>query len=579
MRTGAIKLTFTDILFIIIILVVVAGGIIYYLKMQQRNKLSEFQQKRDDLMNISITDQLFLLKNMSLSGQTKRKYESLSATWQTITNFQFTEIESALVGAEQYIEHHKFMKAGRSLDHVTELLEDTAQQIHELGDELSQLVKVEQLNSEQNEALHSRYNEARKKIMNQSFDYGPAIETLEKNLQHVELNFTKYSELATEGDYLEAQSMLQTIESDLTSLEDILERIPTMYKQIKETYEEQIEEIREKYQELVADKYNFDGVNIPERVDEAQEKLDEAKAVIKTADLMEARTLMDKAERAIQDLYDIMETEMAARRYVNKEMPRLHDLLQEVRDESRYAGIEVDRIAQSYILHENELERVAELTDQLVAEYNRAKDMAQEIESSAVIYTTMKDNIKKIRKRVEEISNQFVHIVQGLNTLALKEKDIKKNLDMYEVELRNLKRRVEKSHLPGLNEDFFTKFYQVTNQIENLSRVLNKVRVDIEEVEMLEEQLAENFEQLDVLTEEIIDSANLTEYMIQQSNRYRYDYQEVDQAIQEAQYLFHQEYRYSEALAVIEKTLRRVDQEAPTQVRRMYHQEKQRRGY
>ena len=35
----------------------------------------------------------------------------------------------------------------------------------------------------------------------------------------------------------------------------------------------------------------------------------------------------------------------------------------------------------------------------------------------------------------------------------------------------------------------------------------------------------------------------------------------------------------SDSLAIIEKALRRVDQEAPTQVRRMYHQEKQRRDY
>ena len=74
-----------------------------------------------------------------------------------------------------------------------------------------------------------------------------------------------------------------------------------------------------------------------------------------------------------------------------------------------------------------------------------------------------------------------------------------------------------------------------------------------------------------------MDSATLTEYMIQHSNRFRFDYPEMDQAIHEAEYLFYDEFRYDEALNVIEKALYRVDREGPTQVRRMYQQEKQNR--
>ena len=220
------------------------------------------------------------------------------------------------------------------------------------------------------------------------------------------------------------------------------------------------------------------------------------------------------------------------------------------------------------------MDQIADLSDQIRHEYNRFKDLVAETEGSAVVYTQAEGRIKKIRKRIEEIDEQVLAITNKIAQLNTREKDAKTNLDDYELALRNIKRRIEKSHLPGLSDSFYDQFYRVTDQIEHLAKQLNRVRIDMDEIESLEDELERHLAALEEMTESVVDSAMLTEYMIQQSNRFRYDYPEVDAAIKEAQYLFHREFKYQEALAVIEKSLRRVDQEAPTQVRRMYHQEK-----
>ena len=145
--------------------------------------------------------------------------------------------------------------------------------------------------------------------------------------------------------------------------------------------------------------------------------------------------------------------------------------------------------------------------------------------------------------------------------------------------MRNMKRRLEKLNLPGLSEMYYELFYRVTDQIEYLASQLNQVRVDMRQVKNLEFSLEEDMNRLEEMTESIVDNAILTEYMIQHSNRFRYDYPEMDDAIVEAEYMFYEQYRYDEALNIIEKALYRVDQDGPTQVRRMYRQEKQNRIY
>ena len=573
------NLTFTDILFIIVILFLVASGVIFYLRTQRAKEIRELENRKDEMMSISIADQLFTLKNMDLAGQTKRKYESLVATWQTLTNFQFTEIEAMLVGAEQYSEQMNLMKAKTALDEARDLLDETEVQVHDLHDELTALLKISEDNHERNEALLERYNTARKSIMNHSFDYGPAIETLEKNLQYLELNFTRYNELTTAGDHIEADDMLDTIEADLGSLEDILEKLPSMYNKIKKDYEDALEDILDGHQKMLESHFNFEGVDVPEKAEEIQEKLNEAKNHIKNADLVDAQTLMDKADREINSLYDFMEAEIEAKNYVNTHINQLRTRFEEVRENNRYAGIEVDRIAQSYILHENEVDQIGELTEQINAEHGRFTDTAGTIESDGAVFTQVAEQLSRIEKNLNEYDSKQQKIVKDLGQLNVREREAKTNLDSYELDLRNMKRRLEKQHLPGLSSNYYEIFYKVTDEIEYLSKQLNRVRIDMVEIEGLEKQLAENLNKLDELTESTVDSATLTEYMIQHSNRFRFDYPEMDQAIHEAEYLFYDEFRYDEALNVIEKALYRVDREGPTQVRRMYQQEKQNRVF
>jgi len=381
------SLKFTDILFIIVVIILLIYGLIYFFRTQRKKEIKELEQRKDEMMSISIADQLFTLKNMNLSGQTKRKYESLVANWQTITNFQFTEIEAALVGSEQFVEQMNLVKAKNALNQAREILDETEGQVTRLHDELSHLLTTENDNQERYETLLDRYQEARKRVMNHSFDFGPAIETLEKNLQYLELNFTKYNEFTSNGDHLEGQDMLDTIDAEMDSLEEILEKIPMMYDQIKKDYEDSLEDLREGYEKMVTSKFNFEGVSVPEEIEKIQEQLNEAKQKIKKADLVDAKTLMDKADREINALYEMMESEIAAKNYVNSHLHQLESRINAVLENNRYAGIEVDRISQSYILHHNEVDQVNDLTEQIKLEVKKFQDLQEDMNQNHAVFT------------------------------------------------------------------------------------------------------------------------------------------------------------------------------------------------
>ena len=99
------------IIFLVLIVLIGAGvyGTAIYLTRKQNKVIEELTEKKDKLMAVPIADTFYTLKNLNLTGQTKRTYETWQATWQTITRFRFPEIEAALVSAEQYIQKLNFI--------------------------------------------------------------------------------------------------------------------------------------------------------------------------------------------------------------------------------------------------------------------------------------------------------------------------------------------------------------------------------------------------------------------------------------------------------------------------------------
>lgn len=571
---------FTDILLGILVIAIIGYIILYYLRNKLEKEIQELNDRKEELMAIPVAEQLHTLKNMELSGQTKRKYESLQAEWQTLQNYKFTDIEAAIVNAEQAVDQWlQLLKAKSDIDDAQDLLDDVQPQMEELNHSLEDMFVIIESNDTDHAALYERYNEARKSILNHSFEYGPAIETLEKNLNQIEETFATYSELIAQGDYLEARDILSSIDSDLTSLEEILEKIPSMYEEIKTNYEESLDDLRKGYQRMKDSGYHFKKDRIIESIDEVQEQLNEAKAAIKNADLFQAQTLMDKSDREIEDLYVLMESEVVAKEFVLKQGHAIEQLLQGTRKENDFVASEIDRIAQSYILHNNEESQIKEATQRLNKAANMLQDLQTIDEDSEIIYSDIEDGLKKIRKQTEEISDQQTGLIATLGTLYDREKEAKEHLENYDLTMRNLKRRLEKHNLPGLSDEFYDLFYRTTHQVEELARMLNQVRIDMPAIEQFDLDLSHQFDKLKEETDRIIDNAVLTEYMIQHSNRFRFDYPEIDEAIRQAQHLFYKKYDYDGALAVIEKALRRIDTEAPTQVRRMYHAEKQNTHY
>ena len=561
-----------------LLIIVVAGaigyGVAHYLSQKQSKVIEELGVKKQKLMTVPIADILFTLKNLNLTGQTKRTYETWQATWQTITRFRFPEIEASLVSAEQYTQRLNFVKGSQISNQASQLIEETKAEVDKIYTALQKLLDSEKKNREELEVLQERYASMRKDLLAHSFSFGEALESLEKRLSYLELDFTKFNTLTNEGDHLEAKEVLGRIETEMQDFEQIGEEVPKYLKEIEEEYEDQVADLKEGYQKMVEEHYQFPKISIPTEIQKIEEIIAVAREHIKATELEEARQQLDKVAREIDQLYLVMETEYEAKAFVKRNRAQVERKLNQVLQSNRYVNVEVDRVSQNFVLANNEFNRVQDFAKQLEKEQEAVAYYSKALQNQQVPYSIVKEHYEIVLNTLKEIDENQLALVNTLTNLSQQEKSIRDGLDVFELDLRNMKRTIEKYHLPGLPKEYLELFFATSSRIEQLSQLMNRVKLDMTEITGLNQTIEDDVEKLDIMTEEIVDNAQLTEYMIQQANRYRLEHPEIDTAIQQALEQFNHFYRYGESLAIIEKALNQVDPGSAQRVRANYESEK-----
>ena len=561
-------------LLVIVVLGAIGYGVAHYLSQKQSKVIEELGVKKQKLMTVPIADILFTLKNLNLTGQTKRTYETWQATWQTITRFRFPEIEAALVSAEQYTQRLNFVKGSQISNQASQLIEETKAEVDKIYTALQKLLDSEKKNREELEVLQERYASMRKDLLAHSFSFGEALESLEKRLSYLELDFTKFNTLTNEGDHLEAKEVLGRIEAEMQDFEQIVEEVPKYLKEIEEEYEDQVADLKEGYQKMVEEHYQFPKISIPTEIQKIEEIIAVAREHIKATELEDARQQLDKVAREIDQLYAVMETEIEAKAFVQRNRAQVERKLNQVLQSNRYVNIEVDRVSQNFVLSNNEFNRVQDFAKQLEKEQEAVAYYSKALQNQQVPYSIVKEHYEIVLNTLKEIDENQLSLVNTLTDLSQQEKSIRDGLDVFELDLRNMKRTIEKYHLPGLPKEYLELFFATSSRIEQLSQLMNRVKLDMTEITGLNQTIEDDVEKLDIMTEEIVDNAQLTEYMIQQANRYRLDHPEIDTAIQQSLEQFNHFYRYEESLAIIEKALNQVDPGSAQRVRDSYQSEK-----
>lgn len=543
---------------IIILAIVIYGGILIYQQYLLR-QLKTIDQERQGLDIDSLEAAVAQVKTMSLTGKTLDQVEALLSDYTALNETRLPRLKAQLDQATGAAKQYRLLATHSDVKKAQSSLKVTQDAIAKLTEQIDALKKVDEDHKAAVKALEKKYQDLRKTLLAKNFMYGPSIDGLETQLGTLEDDNDRFRELTSQGDHEKAAELLAQLQTDTEHLEEMIQQIPPLYKNLETEFPAQITELQQGEATLSAQGFKYPETDMHDQIQGLNGEVKAGKEALTQLDMDKVQANDTALTNKIDHFYDTMEKEMGAKEKVTENLDTLAKFISHARNQNTLLTRELDRLSLNYTLDHQEVETAREFKEQIRNIDSAYQADIEAIQSNEAVYTQVLARQTQAEHDLQQIEEQQQTINTTVSGLVKEEQQARDTLQQFELRQHGLRRQVENLNLPGVSKTYLDYYNVVRDEIAKLNDDINQVQINMEEIT---KQLIMIESDLDILAEkttDLVDSAELSEQFIQYANRYRLTHDEVAKASQEAQRLFDQEFDYAKSLETIATVLDQVE--------------------
>ena len=537
------------------VFLVIAYAIAIYVRKRNESKLAILEEKKEELYNLPVNDEVEAVKNMHLIGQSQVTFREWNQKWVDLSLNSFADIENNLFEAEGYNNSFRFFKASHQIDQIESQITLIEEDIAAIRNALADLEKQESKNS--GRVLHTLdlFEELQHRVADHSEEYGQGLSEIEKQLENIQSEFSQFVTLNTSGDPVEAAVILDNAENHILALSHIVDRLPAIVKTLSKELPDQLEDLEDGYRKLLDANYHFAETDIEARFQLLYEALKKNHENIAQLELDNAEYENTQIQEEINALYDIFTREIAAQKVVEGLVATLPTYLQHMKDSNAVLVEDIKRLSKSYLFSETDVSHVHRLQTELDSLEESVLELTSEQEEHSEPYSLLEERLENLQATLKEIEDEQVELSQRLAQIEKDDINARQKANIYVNRLHTIKRYMEKRNLPGIPQNFLQLFFTASNHTEELMVELEEAQVNIEVVNRILEITTNDMEVLEDETYNIVKYATLTEQLLQYSNRYRSFDERIQEAFNDSLEIFEKEFDYHASFDKISQAL------------------------
>ena len=537
---------------VILILAYVAA---IFLRKRNVSRLTALEERKEELYNLPVNDEVEAVKNMHLIGQSQVTFREWNQKWVDLSLNSFADIENNLFEAEGYNNSFRFFKATHQIDQIESQIDLIEEDIAAIRNALSELEKQESKNS--GRVLHALdlFENLQHTVAENSEQYGKALPEIEKQLENIQSEFSQFVTLNSSGDPVEAAAILDSTENHILALTHIVDRVPSLVKTLSTELPEQLEDLEEGYRKLLDANYHFTETDIESRFQLLHESLKNNQENIRQLELDNAEYENTQIQEEINALYDIFTREIAAQKVVESLLSTLPTYLNHLKENNQVLVQDLERLNKTYLLPESDGNHVRRLQAELSGLDTAITEATEDQTEPTQAYSILEEQFNSLQSNLKDIEDEQVSVSERLAQIEKDDINARQKANVYVNRLHTIKRYMEKRNLPGIPQSFLKLFFTASHNTEDLMAELEQAQVNIESVKRILEIATHDMEALETETYDIVQYATLTEQLLQYSNRYRSFDERIQEAFNEALEIFERDFDYQTSFEKISQAL------------------------
>ena len=536
-------------------LLIVAYVMAILIRKRNSSRLAALEQRKEELYNLPVNDEVEAVKNMHLIGQSQIAFREWNQKWVDLSLNSFADIENNLFEAEGFNNSFRFLKARQQIEQIESQISLIEEDIDSIRKALADLEKQESKNS--GRVLHALdlFENLQHKVADNSEQYGAALPEIEKQLEHIQSEFSQFVTLNSSGDPVEAAGVLDSTENHILALTHIVDRIPAIVAKLTTELPEQLEDLEAGYRKLLDANYHFVETDIESRLQLLYEALKNNQENLRKLELDNAEYENAQIQEEINALYDIFTREIASEKAFEKLMSTLPTYLGHLKENNEVLVKDMERLGKTYLLSESDVNRVRRLQADIAAISTTVEELTSEQSEVTEPYSILKERLENLQTTLKDIEDDQIAVSERLVQIEKDDVNARQKANVYVNRLHTIKRYMEKRNLPGIPQKFLKLFFDASRSTEDLMAELEQSQVNIESVNRVLEIATNDMEILEAETYSIVQNAILTEQLLQYSNRYRSFDERIQQAFHEALHIFETEFDYQASFEKISQAL------------------------
>ena len=539
----------------IAVILILAYVVAIFLRKRNVTRLTGLEERKEQLYNLPVNDEVEAVKNMHLIGQSQVAFREWNQKWVDLSLNSFADIENNIFEAESYNNSFRFFKATHKIDQIESQIDLIEEDITSIRNALSELEKQESKNS--GRVLHALdlFESLQNTVEEDSEKYGQALPEIEKQLENIQSEFSQFVTLNSSGDPVEAAAILDATENHILALTHIVDRVPGLVTTLTSNLPDQLVDLEEGYRKLLDANYHFIETDIESRFQLLYESLKKNQENIRQLELDNAEYENTQIQEEINSLYDIFTREIAAQKVVESLLSTLPTYLNHVKENNEVLVQDLERLSQTYLLPETDASHVRRIQVDLSALETTIMEVVEDQSEPTQAYSVLEEQLEALQSHLKEIEDEQISVSQRLAQVEKDDINARQKANVYVNRLHTIKRYMEKRNLPGIPQSFLKLFFTASHNTEELMSELEQELVDVESVNRILEIATNDMEALEEETYNIVQYATLTEQLLQYSNRYRSFDERIQEAFNESLEIFEKEFDYHASFDKISQAL------------------------
>ncbi|SOC36594.1 septation ring formation regulator EzrA [Ureibacillus acetophenoni] len=553
--------------YIIIIVIVLIALFVVGLFVRRKHNVIIQRLEKDKLQvqHYPIFEELTKVKALNMNGETEKLFESWRDQWTEVIDVHIIKMDSMLFDAEDYIDRFNFKKASKVERELEEYLKKCEKIKNQIITELEELVGSEEKNRIEVEQLKEYYRSARKTLLAHPYSFGQALPALEKKLEEIPTRFSQYETLTQEGNYLQAREVVLSLNTDAEQFDYFINEIPSVITDIHTKIPNAIHDLRNGQREMEEGSYYLNHLELNDALAKLEDELEQLNQEVKDLNISTVVTRVEKINDEIDHYYDLLEKEVIAKNFVDKNYDHLYTSINDVLRVTKEVSEEAVYVQTTYRISEEEAEIPKAGLKQLEIIQKRFEILATRVHEEQSAYSSLQQELIEISEEIEQIKVQQEELSNRLKNLRIDENKARQQLNSLKKLLQNIDRQLQKANIPGIPEDMEARLEEAEEKVFLVIQSLQEVPLNMNLVNANLQNANQCIQEVDERAQEMIENVMLIERIIQYGNRYRASNRTVHEKLLEAEDAFHQ-FRYMKAL---EDAVSAVEQAEPGAIRRI----------